>query len=800
MCNLAARHTFLVLIVILATISPTGIVLDSRSAAASSPAKDSLAAGPPAADAPATDARRLDSPLAASPFSSASAASVSAGTIPDLTAAGPVAPPPAATGAAAFDVAPARAALERLVPRHHHQVRLRAIPAGRGGDRFRVTGRTGAITIEATTPAVLLTGFNAYLKHVAHADISWNGRQLNLPPRLPAPRADLSRAANVRHRFALNDTNDGYTGPYADWDYWRHEIDVLALHGINDVLVYVGADEVYYRTFREFGYTDDEIRSWIPAPSHQPWWLLQNLSGFGGPVSRRLLTRRADLARKIVTRLRELGMTPVLPGYFGTVPPGFADKNPGARVIPQGVWNGFVRPDWLDPRDPFFPRVAAAFYRHQRDLYGDTAMYKMDLLHEGGSPGDVPPADAARAVERALRRAHPNALWAILGWQHNPRPEILAAVDRDLMFIVDGLSDRDPPVTDRERDWGGTPYAFGTIWQYGGHTTMGVNAPDWVALYPRWRDKPGSALSGIALMPEAIDNNPAAFELFTELAWTRGTIDLDAWFTAFARARYGGDDPHARAAWRVLRRTAYDMTRTGGMAEAHSGLYGGRPDLTMRSANRPPYDFRYDPHAFAEALTELLQVSPRLRRSSAYRYDLVDVARQVLSNHSRLLLPRLAAAYDARDRPRFRALAAQWLRSMWLMDRLTGTQPQLLLGRWTAAARSWGGDAAERDRLEYAARALLTTWGGRENADAGNLHDYANREWSGLVGGLYLTRWTVYLAELDASLRENRPPRPIDWFALEDAWARSHARDPVTPVGDAYALATLVPAAIEGAR
>src|SRR5919108_163190 len=111
---------------------------------------------------------------------------------------------------------------------------------------------------------------------------------------------------------------------------------LLALPGVNEVLVYAGADAVYYDTFREFGYSDAELRAWIPAPAHQPWWLLQNMSGFGGPVSKRLIDQRAALAKKIIKRLRELGMTPVLPGYFGTVPDGFTDKNPEARVVPQG--------------------------------------------------------------------------------------------------------------------------------------------------------------------------------------------------------------------------------------------------------------------------------------------------------------------------------------------------------------------------------------------------------------------------------------------------------------------------------
>ncbi len=70
------------------------------------------------------------------------------------------------------------------------------------------------------------------------------------------------------------------------------------------------------------------------------------------------------------------------------MPPGFTERNPTGPVVPQGDWVGFERPDWLDPRSEAFPRVAASFYRHQRELFGESTMYKMDLLHEGGRPGE----------------------------------------------------------------------------------------------------------------------------------------------------------------------------------------------------------------------------------------------------------------------------------------------------------------------------------------------------------------------------------------------------------------------------
>lgn len=681
-------------------------------------------------------------------------------------------------------------ALRRLLPHHHDQVALRV--TGGAGDSFRVTGRAGAIVVEGSGPAAHLTGFHVYLRRAALASVSWNGNQLNLPRLLPAPPGEITGTANVPHRYVFNDTNDGYTGPYRGWDRWQHELDVLALHGASAVQTTTGAEAVYLDTFREFGYSEAELLAWIPAPGHQPWWLLQNMSGFGGPVSRRLVERRAELGRKITDRIRELGMTPVLPGYFGTVPDAFPDRHPGAAVVPQGTWVGFDRPDWLDPRTAAFTEVAARFYARLDERLGAASMYKMDLLHEGGDPGDVPVGDAARAVERALRRARPGAIWAILGWQTNPRTDILDAVDTSRMLVVDGLSDRYATVTDRERDWRGTPYAYGSIWNFGGHTAIGANTPDWVESYPAWRDKDGSALAGIAAMPEASDNNPAAFALLTDLAWTPGTIDLDDWFARWSDSRYGGRDPHARAAWQVLRATAYGTRRTDSWSEPPDGLYGARPDLAAdRAASWSPAADRYDTAAFDRALTELLLVATELRDSDAYRYDVTDVARQVLSNRSRVLLPQIKAAYEVGDAALLRRLTGLWLDRMDLLDRLLAGSPQHLLGAWLAEARAWGADRAEQDRLEYDARSLVTTWGGRAAADAG-LHDYADREWSGLVGGLYRTRWKTYFTELTSALEAGRAPKAIDWFALEDAWAHGHERYPARPSGSAFALARRV--------
>ncbi|GAA2490988.1 alpha-N-acetylglucosaminidase [Streptomyces gobitricini] len=675
---------------------------------------------------------------------------------------------------------PARAALARLLPGHADQFGLTHL---RGGpDRFRVTGSAGRVEVAATGPATALTGVHWYLKYRCGAHISWSGTQLGLPARLPAPCGPLAREATVPHRFAFNDTHDGYTAPYADWARWERLIDVLALHGFNEVLVTTGQEAVYHRLLLDFGYTDAEARAWLPAPSHQPWWLLQNMSAYGGPLDPGLLARRAALGRRITDRMRELGIRPVLPGYFGTVPDGFADRNPGARTIPQGVWAGLKRPDWLDPRTGTFARVAASFYRHQQDLFGDVRHFKMDLLHEGGSAGDVPVPEAARAVEAALRSARPGATWVILGWQGNPRRDLLDALDTSGLLVVDGLSDLES-VTDREKDWGGAPYAFGTIPNFGGRTTIGAKTHLWTERFTAWRDRPGSALAGTAYMPEAAERDPAALELFSELAWRREPVDRTRWFEEYADLRYGGRDARAREAFAVLRDTAYRITSRDG--RPHDSVFAARPSLSASSgAHYATHTPAFDSAGFDRAFAALLGVREPLRRSDAYRHDLTDLGRQVLANRSWHLIGQLKAAFAREDLDTFRALSRLWLRLMRLSDDMTGSHHAFLLGPWLADAR--------REGLERTARVLVTTWGDRPTADGGRLANYANRDWSGLIADFHLPHWQAYLDELEDALAQDRPAKVFDWYAIEEPWTHETKAYALRPRHDAYRTATRV--------
>jgi alpha-N-acetylglucosaminidase len=703
---------------------------------------------------------------------------------------------PLTAAAQSSSTAPAEAVLHRLMPRLAPQFHLTLHP--NQPDAISISGNPGDIHIDAATIPTLLYGVNYYLKYTAHLQVSTNGSQLG-PPRLilPAPLQPITLPALYKTRYALNENADGYSAPYWSDARWQREIDILALSGTNAILIERGADLVLYQTFRDAGYSDLAIRNWITQPAHQNWQLMGNICCFIEPISLDLLHKRSESAKKIVASLRALGITPVLPGYYGIVPADFATLHPGAHVITQGDWNGFTRPGWIDPRDPNFATLAASFYRHQHDLYGDSTLYDMEIFQEGGASGDVPIAPAAKLVQTALLTAHPDASWFLMAWQNNPLPALLDGVDASHLLIADIMQGRNV-LPNRDQQFHGAPWLFGGLWEFGGRTSLGAPLYDYATRFPTLAAQPASHIAGTALFTEGLDTDPFAFDLYTEMAWHNSPVDLSTFADEYALRRYGLFDIHAQRAWQILLHTAYsyhagDGTSKGGDADApHDSLFNAQPSLTaIHAGTWAPERMHYDPAKLQPALTELLQVAPALRSTDTYRYDLVDVARQVLANESYVMLPQINAAYQSGDRAAFVALTHHWLRRMSLLDNLLRTNQDYLLGTWLANLPAWSSSPSETKQLNYDARSILTTWGDRKASEAG-LHEYANRDYAGLTSTYYAPRWQLYFDSLLHSLDTHTPPSPIDWYAFGDHWNHLQTSYSSTPNGNPYTAAQAI--------
>jgi alpha-N-acetylglucosaminidase len=69
-----------------------------------------------------------------------------------------------------------------------------------------------------------------------------------------------------------------------------------------------------------------------------------NIQGWGGPVTLNWVEARFSLQLQILTRMRDLGMKPVLSAFAGHVPEGFVHRYPDANVTRSPNWGNFPAP------------------------------------------------------------------------------------------------------------------------------------------------------------------------------------------------------------------------------------------------------------------------------------------------------------------------------------------------------------------------------------------------------------------------------------------------------------------------
>jgi hypothetical protein len=142
-----------------------------------------------------------------------------------------------------------------------------------------------------------------------------------------------------------------------------------------------------------------------------------------------------------------------------------------------------------------------------------------------------------------------------------------------------------------------------------------------------------------------------------------------------------------------------------------------------------------------------------LQGLDTYQFDLVNVARQALGGLAGPIYSDLIAAYQAKDRAAVQDAGRRLLVLIDELDDLLATRRELLLGRWLSDARRWATSDAERQLYEWNARNQITLWGPRDSV----LHEYAHKQWSGMLRGFYGQRWKQFVDRLDAALAAGRP-------------------------------------------
>jgi len=189
-----------------------------------------------------------------------------------------------------------------------------------------------------------------------------------------------------------------------------------------------------------------------------------------------------------------------------------------------------------------------------------------------------------------------------------------------------------------------------------------------------------------------------------------------------------------------------------------------RPSLEVKKSGPDP--------EVAEAWGKLLEASGDLGGVDAFRFDLVNVAREALSGLGGTYAGDVLAAGAARDRKALDEAGRRLVGLLQDLDDLAGTRPEFLLGRWLEDAKRWAASDAERRLLERNARTLITLWGSKGQRAQRVLP-------AAVVGdapGLLLPRWELFLRRLEESVASGTPLNEgrleADLRTWEDGWTR----------------------------
>ena len=674
------------------------------------------------------------------------------------------------------------------------------------------------IIIRGNSWVNIAAGVNWYLKHYAGIHISWNNMTAKLPNQLPTVKQKERHETNLKLRYDFNYCTFSYSMAFWDWNRWQKEIDWMALHGINMPLAIVGEECVWRNMLLKLGYTEEEVGQFIAGPAFLAWWEMNNLEGWGGPLPLNWYKQQETLQKRILSRMKELGMKPVLPGYCGMMPHD-AKQKLGLNVTDGGKWNGYQRPSNLSPTDPRFAEIADLYYKELTRLYGKADYYSMDPFHESNDDASIDYGKSGQVLMAAMKRANAQAKWVVQGWTENPRPQMIKDLKVGDLLILDLFSEcrpmfGGPSIWKREGGYGQHQWLFCLLENFGAN--VGLHGRMDQLLNNFYLATHSSSLKGWGFTMEGSENNPVMFELMSELPWRAEKTTKEDWVKEYCFARYGVHDENIEKAWNILAQSIYNCPMGNNQQGPHESIFCGRPSLNnFQASSWSKMHNYYDPADTREAAILMTSVADKYRGNNNFEYDLVDICRQALADQGRRQYLKTIADYQAFARQDFNKDSQRFLDMILLQDKLLGTRSEFRLGHWTEEARNLGKTAAEKDQYEWNARVQITTWGNRTCADQGGLRDYAHKEWQGLLKDFYYKRWSIYMQalndQMDASQKVDYealgggknanktaaelfkmalPCGPqIDWYAIEEPWTLQHNTYTSKPEGNSVDVA-----------
>ncbi|XP_030493952.2 alpha-N-acetylglucosaminidase [Cannabis sativa] len=704
------------------------------------------------------------------------------------------------------------------------------------------------IIVKGTTGVELASGLNWYLKYWCGVHISWDktgGSQIASIPN-PGSLPPLKDGGIVIKRpvpwnYYQNVVTSSYSFVWWDWERWEKEIDWMALQGINLPLAFTGQEAIWQKVFMDFNISKEDLNDFFGGPAFLAWARMGNLHAWGGPLSQNWLDNQLKLQKQILSRMLELGMTPVLPSFSGNVPATLKKIRPSANITRLGDWNT-VNGDkrWcctylLGPSDPLFVELGAAFIKKQIEEYGDvTDIYNCDTFNENAPPTNDTAyiSSLGAAVYKAMSEGDKDAVWLMQGWlfytdssfwKPPQMKALLHSVPFGKMIVLDLFADV-KPVWKTSSQFYGTPYVWCLLHNFGGNIEM-YGVLDSVSSGPiDARTSENSTMVGVGMCMEGIEHNPVVYDLMSEMAFRSEKVNVQEWLKSYTHRRYGKAVHQVEAAWKILHQTIYNCT--DGIADHNTDFIVKFPDwdpqpkqrsnisrhnrmemisrtdgkrrflLEETSSDLPKAHLWYSTQEVINALKLFIDNGSEFAGSLTYRYDLVDLTRQVLSKYANQVYIDAVLAFRQKDEDAFKLHSQKFVQLITDIDVLLASDDNFLLGTWLESAKNLAVNPREKRQYEWNARTQVTMWYDTTKTNQSKLHDYANKFWSGLLQSYYLPRASAYFNLLSKSLLENEMFQleewRQEWILFSNNWQTGTNTYPVKAKGDALAISKML--------
>ncbi|MCH1925206.1 alpha-N-acetylglucosaminidase [Shewanella sp. C32] len=684
------------------------------------------------------------------------------------------------------DASAAKAVLQRVTGSPLSHVDMTLVSDNNTDDWYQVSAQHGVLNISGNSNNAITYGAYQYLRSQGSLSVSWEGKRVALPQNY-ADVTPFKVSSPFAERAYLNVCAYGYTTPWWDWSRWQQEIDWMAIHGVNNPVAMEGQEYVWQQLWREFGVADQQLADYFSGPAFAPWQRMGNIEGHQGPLPQSWIDKKHQLQLKILGRMAELGMEPVVPAFSGYVPKQFKTLFPDAKIYEMPKWSGFAHETyWLDPADPLFAKVAKRFIELYTQAYGKHKYYLSDAFNEMLPPvsktnREADLADYGQRLYQSIHQAAPEATWVMQGWMFGADQAFwddkavaafLSKIPDDKMMIHDIGNDRFH-VWQGTDGFKGKPWIFGFIHNYGGSDPIYGDFGDYVTqLNTVTTAKNAGDLQGFGVFPEGLHSNSIVYEFLFDLPWQQQP-DINQWYQQYSQARYGKSTAELQAAWPQLVKGVYQV------AYWHSRWWEGSAGayLLMKRPTAATAEFPAHPGDLTQldtGINQWLSFANDYANAPLFQYDLVDLVKQSVSLHSDALLQQAVAAYQAGDINAGDAAANKFAVLLTKLDKLMGLH-QETLHTWLSDAAAYGDNPQEKSYYVHNAKLQITQWGGTK------LKDYASKAWQGMYADYYLPRWQLYLQQLRQAQISKQP---LDDAAAQQAlidWETHWINDPSIP-------------------